>query len=137
MRHRVAYRGLGRTTPHRKAMFRNMVVSLIHHGRIQTTLMKAKELKRLADRVITWGKNPSVASRRHARRLIADRLALQKLFTELAPRFAKRNGGYTRLLKLHYRQGDGAPMALLEYLDNPAKPPKPSKSEKPAKKAKK
>lgn len=134
MRHRVDHSGLGRTSPHRQAMFRNMVVSLIQHGRIQTTLAKAKELRRLADRAITWGKNPTIASRRHARRVVADRGALQKLFTELAPRFAKRNGGYTRLLKLHYRQGDGAPMALLEYLDNPAKPPKAARAAKKAKK---
>lgn len=128
MRHRVDYSGLGRTGSHRRAMFRNMVTSLIQHGRIQTTLVKAKALRHLADRVITWGKNPTIASRRHARRVVADRDALQKLFAELAPRFAKRNGGYTRLLKLHYRQGDGAPMALLEYLDNPAKLAKPAKS---------
>lgn len=119
MRHQVDHRKLGLTTGHRKAMFRNMVTSLIRYGRIETTLPKAKELKRIADRVVTWGKKGTLAARRQARGYVRDRQALSKLFKELAPRFASRNGGYTRLLKLVYRRGDQAPMALVEYLDNP------------------
>ena len=133
MRHLTDHRKLGRTRSHRQALLKNMVVALIHHGRIETTLPKAKELKRLADRVITWGKKGTIAARRHARRIIEDRIALSKLFEELAPRFAKRQGGYTRILKLNYRVGDQASMALLEYVDNPSSPPK---KEKRAKKSK-
>lgn len=128
MRHLVDHRKLSRTTPHRQALLRNLVTALIRHGRIQTTLPKAKELKRLADRMVTWGKKGTIASRRHARRVVEDRTALTKLFGELAPRFASRQGGYTRLLKLDFRKGDQTPMALVEYLDNPAKPaPKKTK----------
>lgn len=130
MRHLVDHRKLGRTTPHRQALLRNMAVALIQHGRIKTTLPKAKELRRLADRIVTWGKKGTLAARREARRTIQDRAALTKVFQELAPRFASRNGGYTRLLKLDLRAGDLAPMALVEYLDNPALAPraKPKKA---------
>ncbi|OGQ47072.1 MAG: 50S ribosomal protein L17 [Deltaproteobacteria bacterium RIFCSPLOWO2_02_FULL_46_8] len=113
-------------------MLCNMVTSLIEHGRIQTTLPKAKELKRLADRVVTLGKQGTLASRRRARRMIHDRVMLSKLFDELAPRFASRQGGYTRILKLNPRPGDQTPMALIEYLDNPIK----EKKEKSTKKTK-
>lgn len=126
MKHNVDRRKLGRTTPHRLALLRNMMVALIQHGRIQTTLPKAKELKRMADRAVTWGKDGSLAARRHARRWIQDRDALTKLFKELAPRFASRQGGYTRVLKMGFRSGDQSPMALIEYVDNPA----PKKIEK-------
>lgn len=119
MRHLVDHRKLGRTTPHRLALLKNMAVSLIQHGRIQTTLPKAKELRRVADRLVTLGKRGTVAARRRARRFVHDAQALTKLFTELAPRFANRNGGYTRVLKLNFREGDQTPMALIEYLDNP------------------
>lgn len=106
------------------ALLRNQVTSLIRHGRIRTTLPKAKELRRLADRAVTWGKKGTLAARRQARRYIQDRAVLAKLFGELAPRFAGRQGGYTRLLKSHFRPGDQAPLAWVEYLDNPqAKPP--------------
>jgi len=132
VRHLVDHRKLNRTTPHRKAMLCNMVTSLIEHGRIQTTLPKAKELKRLADRVVTLGKQGTLASRRRARRMIHDRVMLSKLFDELAPRFASRQGGYTRILKLNPRPGDQTPMALIEYLDNPIK----EKKEKSTKKTK-
>lgn len=133
MRHLVDYRKLNRTTPHRLAMLRNMAVSLIRHGRIQTTLPKAKELRRLADRLVTLGKKGTLPARRRARRTLGDRESLVKLFAELAPRFANRKGGYTRILKLNFRDGDQAPMALIEYLDNPPVAPKL----KPAKEAKK
>ncbi|MBI5299933.1 MAG: 50S ribosomal protein L17 [Deltaproteobacteria bacterium] len=126
------HRKLNRTTPHRKAMLCNLVTALIEHGRIQTTLPKAKELKRLADRVVTLGKQGTLASRRCARRMIHNRVILSKLFDELAPRFASRQGGYTRILKLNCRPGDQTPMALIEYLDNPTK----EKKEKSTKKAK-
>lgn len=117
MRHLVDHRKLSVNTGHRKAMFRNMVTSLIRYGRIETTLPKAKELKRIADRVVTWGKKGTLASRRRARGFVRDRQTLSKLFDELAPRFASRNGGYTRLMKLVYRRGDQAPMALVEYVE--------------------
>ena len=132
MRHLVSGRKLGRTTPHRQALFKNMVVALIRHGRIETTLPKAKELRGLADRLVTLGKKGTLAARRSARRWVEDRDCLSKLFAELAPRFAKRAGGYTRILKLSYREGDQAPMALIEYLDNPAKIAKPKKGKKAA-----
>lgn len=117
MRHLVDKRKLGRTTPHRLAMLKNMATSLIHHGRIQTTLPKAKELRRLAERLITFGKRGTIVARRKARRFVQDRQALAKLFQDLAPRFAKRNGGYTRILKLGHRAGDQAPLAFIEYVD--------------------
>lgn len=130
MRHLIDHRKLGRTSPHRQALLRNLAVALIQHGRIKTTLPKAKELKRLADRIVTWGKKGTLAARRQARRTIQDRDVLAKVFQELAPRFASRNGGYTRVLKLDLRAGDLAPMALVEYLDNPAPAPraKPKKA---------
>lgn len=130
MRHLIDHRKLGRTTPHRQAMLKNMVVSLIRHERIQTTLPKAKELRRLADRVVTWGKRGTLASRRQARRFVSDKEALSKLFNDLAPRFANRNGGYTRILRTAYRTGDQAPLALIEYLDRPEVKPRPSPSKK-------
>ncbi|MDP2599674.1 MAG: 50S ribosomal protein L17 [Deltaproteobacteria bacterium] len=133
MRHLDDHRKLGRTTPHRKALFRNMMVALIQHGRIKTTLPKAKELKRLADRIVTLGKKGTVAARRRARLYIHDRAALTKVFSELGPRFSARNGGYTRLLKLDLRAGDLAPMALLEYLDNPPPAPRVKAQNKKAK----
>lgn len=119
MRHLVDHRKLGRTTPHRLAMLKNMATSLIQHGRIQTTLPKAKELCRVADRLVTLGKRGTLSARRRARIFVQDREALTKLFTELRHRFADRNGGYTRVLKLNFREGDQTPMALIEYLDNP------------------
>ncbi|OGQ04018.1 MAG: 50S ribosomal protein L17 [Deltaproteobacteria bacterium RIFCSPLOWO2_12_FULL_44_12] len=122
MRHLVDHRKLGRTTPQRQALLKGLAVSLIRHGRIQTTLPKAKELKRLADKLVTWGKAGTLSARRAARRFINDRDVLTKLFKELAPRFASRNGGYTRLLKLNFRYGDQAPLAFVEYLDNPVVP---------------
>lgn len=116
MRHQVSGRKLGRTTSHREAMFRNMVVSLIQHGRIVTTLEKAKELRIIADKIITLGKKDTL----HARRLAFDRLrsrdAVQKLFATIAPAFKARSGGYTRILKIGHRHGDGGTTAIIEYL---------------------
>lgn len=118
-------------------MLKNMAASLIRHGRIQTTLPKAKELRRLADRLVTLGKKGTVAARRRARRYLHDRDLLGRLFSELAPRFAQRQGGYTRILKLHFRDGDQAPMALIEYLDNPPPAPKLTRPKTPKKKEEK
>lgn len=116
MRHLVDGKKLGRTTSHRKAMFANMATSLIMHNRIETTLPKAKELKPLADKLITMGKKKTLAARRRAISIIRDKKAVHKLFEEIALRFADRNGGYTRILKLGSRHGDAAPMAVVEYL---------------------
>lgn len=119
MYHLRDHRKLGRTRGHRMALLRNLVVALVQHERIETTLAKAKELRRVADRMVTLGKRGTLVSRRLALRFIHDRQALSKLFKELAPRFANRNGGYTRIYKIGARLGDGSPMALIEYLPSP------------------
>lgn len=120
MRHKVAGRRLGRTTAHRKATFQNMVASLIEHELIRTTVPKAKELRREIEPLITRAKVDSL----HNRRICASRLgsgaAVKKLFAELGPRFAKRPGGYMRILRCGYRAGDAAPMAYVELVDRPA-----------------
>ena len=116
MRHLVDHRKLGRTTSHRKALLRNLVTSLILKGRIETTLPKAKELRSLADRMITWGKQGDLAARRQAARIVQSPEALARLFDGLAKRFEGRAGGYTRVLHFGRRAGDGAPMAAIEYL---------------------
>jgi len=120
MRHRSGLRKLNRTSSHRLAMFRNMTVSLLRHEVIKTTLPKAKELRRVAETILTLGKNPSLANRRLAFARLRDREAVVKLFDELGPRYAARNGGYLRILKFGFRQGDNAPMALIELMDRPA-----------------
>ena len=120
MRHQNAGRHLGRTSSHRKAMFKNMTVSLIQHELIRTTLPKAKELRREAEPLITLAKVDSVANRRLAFNRLRDRDAVTKLFNHIAPRFANRPGGYTRILKCGFRPGDCAPMAFIELLDRPA-----------------
>lgn len=117
MRHNVKGRKLGRTTEHRSAMFRNQLASLVESGRIVTTLHKAKELRPIAEKVVTKGKRGSVEARRQVRRLIPQRELVKKLFDEVAPRFQERNGGYLRILKLGPRPGDGAEMALLQWVD--------------------
>lgn len=117
MRHRKGLRKLNRTSAHRTAMFRNMSVSLIEHEAIKTTLPKAKELRRVIEPLITLAKNPTVANRRLAFARLRDRDAVTKLFNELGPRFAERPGGYTRILKMGFRQGDNAPMAYMELVD--------------------
>ncbi len=138
MRHRKAGRKFNRSSTHRKAMFSNMVASLVNHGRIETTEAKAKELRRVADRTINWGVKVAdllaadpkslspedrarlVHARRMAQRVLKDREALAKLFDELAPQFAGRAGGYTRILKTRDRRGDAAPMAFVELTGAPA-----------------
>lgn len=117
MRHRHGLRKLNRTSSHRLAMLRNMTNSLLRHETIKTTLPKAKELRRVVEPMITLGKKPSLANRRMAFNRLRDRDMVTKLFDELGPRFASRNGGYLRILKFGFRQGDNAPMALVEMVD--------------------
>ena len=117
MRHRLGLRKLNRTSSHRLAMLRNMTVSLLRHEVIKTTLPKAKELRRVAEPILTLGKKPSLANRRIAFNRLRDREMVVKLFGELGPRYSKRNGGYLRILKFGFRKGDNAPMALVELMD--------------------
>lgn len=133
MRHGHGPRKLNRTTSHRLAMFRNMTVSLLKHEAIKTTLPKAKELRRVAEPIITLGKNPTLANKRIAFNRLRDRDMVVKLFDELGPRYKARNGGYLRILKMGFRQGDNAPMAYVELMDRPA----PVEAEEPKKKGKK
>ncbi len=119
MRHRLSNRKLNRTTSHRLAMLRNMANSLLRHEVIKTTLPKAKELRRVAEPLITLGKKPSLANRRLAFDRLRDREMVVKLFDELGPRFQSRNGGYLRILKCGFRLGDNAPMAIIELVDRP------------------
>ncbi|MDJ0805327.1 MAG: 50S ribosomal protein L17 [Gammaproteobacteria bacterium] len=119
MRHRKSGRQLNRNSSHRKAMFQNMTVSLINHELIKTTLPKAKELRRVAEPLITMSKTDSVAKRRLAFARLRDKAAVGKLFTELGPRYQARQGGYLRILKCGYRPGDQAPMAYVELVDRP------------------
>ena len=120
MRHRHSGRQLNRNSSHRKAMFRNMAVSLFQHEVIQTTLPKAKELRRVAEPLITMAKNDSVHKRRLAFARLRDREVVTKLFNELGPRYKERAGGYTRIMKCGFRPGDAAPMAYIELVDRPA-----------------
>jgi large subunit ribosomal protein L17 len=119
MRHRKSGRQLNRNSSHRNAMFRNMAVSLINHELIKTTLPKAKELRRVAEPLITLSKNDNVAKRRLAFSRLRDKAAVGKLFAELGPRYQARPGGYVRILKCGYRPGDKAPMAYVELVDRP------------------
>ena len=119
MRHRSGLRKLNRTSAHRSAMFRNMTNSLLRHELIKTTLPKAKELRRVVEPIITLGKKPSLANRRLAFDRLRDREMVVKVFDELGPRYATRNGGYLRVLKMGFRDGDNAPMALVELMDRP------------------
>ena len=119
MRHGHGLRKLNRTSSHRLAMFRNMTNSLLRHEVIKTTLPKAKELRRVVEPMITLGKSPTLANRRLAFNRLRDREMVGKLFGELGPRYAKRNGGYLRILKFGLRLGDSAPMALVELMDRP------------------
>lgn len=116
MRHLVDHRKLGRTASHRRALLRNMAASLIMAERIETTLPKAKELRRVADRLVTLGKRGTLHARRHASRFVHDPEAVKKLFSTLADRFRERQGGYTRIYHYGFRQGDAAEMAAIEYL---------------------
>jgi large subunit ribosomal protein L17 len=142
MKHRVAGRRLDRTTEHRTAMFKNMVTSLLRHERIVTTTPKAKELRRIADRIITLGKRGTPHARRQAHRSVRDVEVLDKLFGSIAQRFQARAGGYTRLVRVARRAGDAAELSLIELTDRaPAEPAEKGKAEKarkaPEKKAEK
>src|SRR2546421_2106415 len=119
MRHRHGLRKLNRTTSHRLAMLRNMTNSLLTHEAIRTTLPKAKELRRVAEPLITLAKNPTLANRRVAFDRLRDKDAVYKLLAELGPRYATRPGGYLRILKFGFRVGDNAPMAIVELMDRP------------------
>lgn len=135
MRHGLGLRKLNRTSSHRLAMLRNMMVSLLRHEEITTTLPKAKELRRVVEPMITLGKAPSLANRRLAFDRLRDRDIVGKLFEDLGPRYAKRNGGYLRILKSGLRKGDNAPMALVTLMDRPelkAEEKKPAEEQKAA-----
>lgn len=126
MRHRLAGRQFGRNSSHRKALFRNLVTSLLEHGHIETTEAKAKELQGIADKMITLGKKGDLSAKRMALSYIMSRDVVAKLFDEIAPRSAERNGGYTRVMKTRVRLGDSAPMAIIELVDKEgAAAPKP------------
>ena len=132
MRHLNAGRKLSRNSSHRHALMRNMVTSLIEHGRIRTTDAKAKEVRRWAERMITLGKQQTVAARRRARAFIQTDAAVAKLFAEVAPLFANRAGGYTRIIKIGQRPGDAAPISILEFTEQLPKVEKAPKAEKKA-----
>ncbi len=136
MRHNKTGRRLGRNTPHRNAMMRNMVTSLIQHERITTTDARAKELRKIADKMITLGKRGDLHARRQALQVIQDKQVVAKLFERVAPRYSERPGGYTRIIKVANRSGDNAAMAVIELVEEgfTAKPKK-AKPAKPAKKA--
>ena len=119
MRHGHGLRKLNRTSSHRLAMFRNMAVALLTHEAIKTTLPKAKELRRIVEPLINLGKSPTLANKRLAFARLRDREIVLKLFAEIGPRYAARNGGYTRVLKMGFRQGDNVPMAFMELVDRP------------------
>jgi len=129
MRHGVAGRRFSRTSSHREAMMDNMVTSLLRHERIRTTLPKAKEARKLAEKVITLGKKGSLHNRRTAARVVNDKEVLAKVFGPLSERYAQRPGGYTRIIRLGKRLGDAAEMALLELVDRPEAPAAPAAAE--------
>ena len=132
MRHRHGLRKLNKTSSHRLAMLRNMTVSLLKHEAIRTTLPKAKELRKVAEPIITLGKNPTLANKRLAFNRLRDRDTVVKLFDTLGPRYKDRNGGYLRILKWGFRLGDNAPMALVELMDRPEPAEGAPKEEKKA-----
>lgn len=117
MRHRMQQRKLGRTSAHRKAMFRNQLVALFEHERIVTTLAKAKELRPLAERMVTLARTGTLANRRRVLTMVPDKTVVKKLFDDIAPRFMERPGGYTRIVRLGRRRGDGAELAIIEFVD--------------------
>ena len=129
MRHRKRGRQLGRDTDHRRALFRNLVTSLLEHERIETTVAKAKELRGIADRMISLGKRGDLHARRLAMAYIQSRAVVAKLFSDIAPRFMDRRGGYTRLIKTRIRPGDGARMSLVELVELREKPKKALKEQ--------
>ena len=117
MRHRQGFRLLSRRNKHRRALLRTLVTQLLKHGRIRTTVAKAKEARKFADKMITHGKKGAVANRRQAERFVREKAVIDHLFTELADRYTERNGGYCRVLKAGFRYGDMAPMAIIELVD--------------------
>ena len=119
MRHGRKVPKLGRKAEHRKALLRNLVTEVLRHERVETTLVKAKAVKPLVDKMVTLGKRGDLHARRQALAVIKDKKVVQKLFNELAPRYADRNGGYCRIYKLGFRRGDAAPMAIIEMVDSP------------------
>jgi len=131
MRHLNRGRKLNRTSAHRKALLRNMLVALIRHGRIKTTDAKAKELRSFADRMVTLGKRGDLASRRRVFSVIQSRALVKQLFDEIAPRFKDRAGGYTRVVKYGWRRGDAAPLSIIEFTGNEEE----TKAKKPKKRA--
>jgi large subunit ribosomal protein L17 len=136
MRHAIAHRKLGRNPGHRKALLRNMMNALVRSERIETTVAKAKEVRRLADRLITLGKKDDTHARRRAFSLLSDKENTEKIFSGLAARFVGREGGYTRIVRTGYRSGDGSEMAILEYLPAEEKKAKTKKGKKKAAAAK-
>jgi large subunit ribosomal protein L17 len=132
MRHAIAHRKLGRNPGHRKALLRNMMNALVRSERIETTVAKAKEVRRLADRLITLGKKDTTHARRRTFSLLSDKENTEKIFSGLAARFAGREGGYTRIVRTGYRAGDGSEMAILEYLPAEEKKAKKTKKKKTA-----
>ena len=131
MRHRKSGRKLGVTTKHRKAMFRNMATDLLRNGKINTTDTRAKEIRRVVEKLVTLGKNGSLHARRKALGYIRDRLVVEKLFSELAQRYMERPGGYTRIVKLGYRRGDNAPVSLVELVTEEYKAKRKRRKAKP------
>jgi large subunit ribosomal protein L17 len=136
MYHGKAGRKLGRTSSHREAMFRNMVTSIIKHERIRTTDAKAKEVRKIAEKMITLGKRGDLHARRHALAFVRDKEMVKKLFGELSERYRERKGGYTRVVKVGYRVGDNAPVSILEFISDEKKKEKPDEKGKAGKKAK-
>lgn len=135
MRHLVGKKKLGRTSEHRRALFRNLVTDLLDHGRVITTLPKAKQIRPLAEKMITLGKRQTLHARRQAYAYIRRASVVQSLFSTLAPRFKDRPGGYTRIVRLGHRSGDGAAMALIEVLGTEFKPRKKKTEEEKSKSA--
>jgi large subunit ribosomal protein L17 len=119
MRHLKKGRSLGRKSSHRKALLCNLAISILTHGRVRTTEAKAKEVRGLVDRIITWGKRGDVHARRLAARQVRSRTIVKKVFDELAPRYRDRPGGYTRIMKIGFRHGDNAPEVIMELVDHP------------------
>lgn len=136
MYHGKAGRKLGRTSSHREAMFRNMVTSIIKHERIRTTDAKAKEVRKIAEKMITLGKRGDLHARRQALAFVRDKEMVKKLFGELSERYRERNGGYTRIVKVGYRVGDNAPVSILEFIADERKKEKADEKDKAKKKAK-
>ncbi len=133
MRHQMNGRKLGRSPAHRKALFRNQLASLVKRERIKTTLHKAKELRPIAEKVITQGKRDTVHARRLVNRWLPEKDLVKKVFDDIAPRFQERPGGYTRIVKLGPRRGDGAEMAVIEFVESESAKPEPEKKKRKSK----